>query len=70
MKRYTKGIHKVMDDDYQLADTYAQDGAFHSAANVLQKLAEKVKDHAKACDILTDAFIAKQRKGKSNGKRT
>lgn len=52
MKKYTKGIHQTMKDDFELADTYAQDGAFHSAASVLQRLSEKVKQHADWCDNL------------------
>lgn len=60
MRRYTKGIHKVMEDDYRLADTYAQDGAFHSAADILKALAEKVKKHAVDCDKFTASLIKLQ----------
>lgn len=59
MKRYTKGIHKVMADDYALADTYAQDGAFHSAAHVLEGLSEKVKLHAQWVDRETRKLMEK-----------
>lgn len=72
MKRYTKGIHKVMDEEYGLADMFAQDGAFFDAARVLRGLADKVQKHAEDCKAFTDAYIAdhNKRKGKSNGKRT
>lgn len=46
MVRYNNGIHAVFDEDVKLADTYAQDGAFISAASVLRKLADKLVIHA------------------------
>lgn len=73
MKRYTKGIHKVMDEDYGLADMFAQDGAFFDAARVLRQLADKVQKHAEDCKAFTDAYFMErtsQQKGKTDGKRT
>jgi hypothetical protein len=43
-------IHDKMRQQCQLARTYAEDGAFNSAARVLRDLAIVLEAHAKACD--------------------
>lgn len=43
-------IHEEMAEKLGLAVTYAQDGAFYSAARVLRELASGVFAHAEYCD--------------------
>lgn len=43
-------IHRLIEEKTDLAKTYADDGAFHSAARVLEDLATHVSRHAVACD--------------------
>lgn len=50
MARDTRSIHLVMAERFALAQAYADDGAFHSAARVLRDLTDEVKAHAEACD--------------------
>lgn len=39
--------HEYMERQIELAEMYAQDGAFMSAAGVLRRLAGKLEDHAR-----------------------
>lgn len=41
-------VHERIKEQVDLAKIYAEDGAFHSAAKVLRKLADEVEQHAKA----------------------
>ncbi|MER8786284.1 hypothetical protein NKH71_00200 [Mesorhizobium sp. M0983] len=51
-------IHEKLDERCGLAKTYAEDGAFHSAARVLKDLAATVEQHAIACDrMLLEATV-------------
>lgn len=50
-------IHDYMTEKTGLAETYARDGAFHSAARVLKELAEHVEKHARACDKDLDDIV-------------
>lgn len=43
-------IHERIDDQVELAKSYAEDGAFRSAARVLRQIAREVENHADACD--------------------
>jgi hypothetical protein len=43
-------IHTLITEQTDLARTYAQDGAFRSAARVLRELATKLIEHADWCD--------------------
>lgn len=43
-------IHEKIAELTELGKTYAEDGAFHSAARVFSDLSHVVKAHAKACD--------------------
>lgn len=43
-------IHEKIEELAELGKTYAQDGAFRSAARVFSDLSHIVKAHAKACD--------------------
>lgn len=43
-------IHDKIRQQTDLAKTYAEDGAFNSAARVLRDLAIVLEAHAKACD--------------------
>lgn len=54
-------IHTIMRNQVSLAKTYAEDGAFHSAARVLRELALTVEAHAVACDRDLDAMMAERR---------
>lgn len=44
-------IHHHMQERFDLAQTYALDGAFHTAAKLLGELAADVKKHAVDCDV-------------------
>ncbi|CAN7164483.1 hypothetical protein LJR234_000328 [Mesorhizobium amorphae] len=46
--RHTVSIHSVIREKTDLAKTYAEDGAFHTAARVLEDLATVVSRHAVA----------------------
>lgn len=48
--RATMTIHGVIQEKTDLAKTYAEDGAFHSSARVLEDLATIVSRHAVECD--------------------
>lgn len=43
-------IHQRFDELTGLARIYAEDGAFHSAAQKLRQLVDEMEAHAKACD--------------------
>lgn len=43
-------IHELIEERISLAKTYAEDGAFMSAARVLRELARDVQTHAEACN--------------------
>lgn len=43
-------IHQKMRQQTELAKTYAEDGAFHSAGRVLRDLAAVLEAHGRACD--------------------
>jgi len=43
-------IHQKMRQQTDLAKTYAEDGAFYTAARVLRDIAVVLEAHAKACD--------------------
>lgn len=45
-----KSIHSLIREQVGLAKTYADDGAFHTAASVLRRLADSLEAHASACD--------------------
>lgn len=52
-------IHQDFDESVDLARTYAEDGAFNSAARVLRQLAERLEAHSSKCnDELTKAIEA------------
>lgn len=48
-------IHQHMRESIELAQTYAEDGAFHTAAAILARLAIEVKGHAINTGIRGDA---------------
>lgn len=48
---HTGGIHAVIAERVALANAYAQDGAFRSAARVLSELAGLVTAHAIRCGV-------------------
>jgi len=56
-------IHEHINEKTELAKTYAEDGAFFSAARVLKDLAGDVHRHADTC------FRAEQRKNNHPIKR-
>jgi len=43
-------IHERIAEQTELAKTYAEDGAFRTAARVMRNLADEVQEHADACD--------------------
>ncbi|MCR5855967.1 hypothetical protein [Mesorhizobium sp. J428] len=45
-------IHQRMKREFDLARTYARDGAFHTGAKILRDLSNEVKSHAEYCDDL------------------
>ena len=53
-----KNPHKVIREKTELAKTYAEDGAFHTAARILEELAKDVKQHAVWCDEML--FVKKE----------
>jgi lipopolysaccharide biosynthesis regulator YciM len=55
-------IHARIHELAGLAQTYAEDGAFRTAANVYRQLADEVQAHAEACD--KELFGAIKKKGK------
>jgi len=44
------GIHDRVGDKIELAQTYADDGAFYTAARVLREAADILQAHAEFCD--------------------
>lgn len=48
--RNAPSIHAIIREKTDLAKTYAEDGAFHTAARVLEDLATVVSRHAVATD--------------------
>ena len=57
MTKDRRNIHQAMNDMMGLATAYAEDGAFHSAARVLNQLAEKVSAHARYCDQALNEMV-------------
>lgn len=51
-------IHQHMHDQAAMAKFFAKDGAFHTAADILRKLADDVEEHAKFCDRAIEALLA------------
>lgn len=49
-----------IEEQSQLAVTYLEDGAPHSAARVLSNLAAEVKQHAEDSDRLVAAFLGER----------
>lgn len=43
-------IHVLFIDKVQLAQSYAEDGAFFTAARVLKEMGDALEQHAKACE--------------------
>lgn len=58
-------VHQLIEEKTELAKTYAEDGAFHTAARVLEDLATHVSRHALACDAALSEYISKQLPGQS-----
>lgn len=52
-------IHERIDERASLAKTYAEDGAFRSAARVLAELSAELVKHADWCDGLLEEMAAK-----------
>jgi hypothetical protein len=55
-------MREVIREQTQLAQTFAEDGAYHSAARVLADLADKVKAHVIAFDRQFAAQRGRRRK--------
>jgi len=45
-----QNIHEHMAEKAELAAIYAEDGAFRTAADILERLAISLRDHADNCD--------------------
>ena len=52
-------IHTLMIDQFDLAQAYAEDGAFRQAARILGDLTNAVRDHADWCDAALDEMMAR-----------
>lgn len=53
-------IHERIEDQTELAKSYAEDGAFASAARVLRGLTQEVQSHAEACAKAEADMIARE----------
>ncbi len=53
-------IHEHMAERMQIAGIYAQDGAFRTAASVLQKLAADLREHAENCELAIGGMTRKE----------
>lgn len=54
-------MRDVLREKCGLAQTFADDGAYHSAGRVLAELAETVKAHAASADEALQKFILRKR---------
>lgn len=54
-------IHDRVGDKIELAQTYADDGAFYTAARVLREAADILQAHAEFCDPLHSPTPPKDR---------
>lgn len=52
-------IHTLMQDQFDLAKVYAEDGAFRSAARILGDLTSSVTAHANWCDAIMAEMVAR-----------
>lgn len=55
-------MRDVIREKCGLAQTFADDGAYHSASRVLAELAETVKAHAVSADEALQKFVMSRRK--------
>lgn len=53
-------IHDRIGDKIELAQTYADDGAFYTAARVLREAADILQAHAEFCDPLLSLSQARE----------
>lgn len=53
-------IHTLMQEQFELAQTYAKDGALYSAAGVLRQLATDIDRHAARADPRTQNLTVPQ----------
>lgn len=61
MRGKNQSIHEYAAERVGLAETYAQDGAFYSAARVLRELADEVERHARETDPVSVQYQLLQR---------
>lgn len=52
------GIHARFIERIQLAQIYAEDGEFHSAARVLNQLSDELKAHGDLCNKFVAEMLA------------